>query len=377
MRGGFNTHTFAPSPKKLIECLRLARTPAKPSFLTTTPTGLPFALTSRLTDNRPVPLEVRYPEPTVMKWSAPFLAAALTPFLTATAGSAAAPSASAHQQAETLHDRKFWRAIANNRYSIPPGQQVLPLVRELSGYLGTPDPELRDDLAYTILDVWIVYRNQLTANELRSLKSDWESNLRAGIGETGTDSVLLRSFSALCLAALAERDLKSPFLSEESYRTLLNDSFTYLKEERDLRGFDVIKGWIHSTAHTADLLGALAANPRFRVEDQARVLQAISERLSAAGQIFSYGEQDRLAVAVAAIAARKDFDAAGFHRWLSTLDETDRKVWKDSPPNDALLKTFQNNNYMLQALAARLYAKPKTPEITAALESVIQVLRKR
>jgi hypothetical protein len=255
-----------------------------------------------------------------MTWSAPFLAVALTPFLTANAVSTAAPSASAQQQTETVHDRKFWRAIAAHHYSIPPGLQVFPLVRELGGYLGSPDPELRDDLAYTILDVWIVYRNQLTAMELTSLKSEWENNLRTGIGETGTDSVLLRSFSALCLAALAERDLKSPFLSEESYRTLLNDSFTYLKEERDLRGFDLIKGWIHSTAHTADLLGALAANPHFRAEDQVRVLQAISERLSTAGQIFSYGEQDRLAVAVAAIAARKDFDAAGFHRWLFTLD---------------------------------------------------------
>jgi len=235
-----------------------------------------------------------------MTWYAPFLAVALTPFLTANAVSTAAPSASAQQQTETVHDRKFWRAIAAHHYSIPPGLQVFPLVRELGGYLGSPDPELRDDLAYTILDVWIVYRNH-----------------------------------------------------------------------------HLIKGWIHSTAHTADLLGALAANPHFRAEDQARVLQAISERLSTAGQIFSYGEQDRLAVAVAAIAARKDFDAAGFHRWLSTLDESDRKVWKDSPPNDALLKTFQNNTYMLQALAARLYAKPKTPEITAALEEVIQILRKR
>jgi len=160
------------------------------------------------------------------------------------------------------------------------------LVRELSGYLGSTDPELRDDLAYSILDAWIVYRNQLSATELNSLESDWEANLRAGIGETGTDSVFRRSFSALCLAALAERDLKSPFLGETGYRRLLDDSLSYLRQEQDLRGFDPAKGWIHSTAHTADLLAALAASPLFEVEDQARVLQAISERLSSASRFF-------------------------------------------------------------------------------------------
>ena len=150
-----------------------------------------------------------------------------------------------------------------------------------------------------------------------------------------------------------------------------------MRQERDLRGFDPVKGWIHSTAHTADLLAALGASPLFKVEDQARVLQAISERLSSAKHIFSYGEQDRLAAAITAIVARKDFDSPGFQRWLASLDENDRQVWKDSPPKDDLLKTFQNNNYTLQALAARLYARPKTPAVNAVLDEVIAVLRKR
>jgi hypothetical protein len=310
-----------------------------------------------------------------MKWTCHFLAAALTLLLAATVSLAAAPDR--HLQSEPVHDRQFWRDIAKNHYAIPKGQQVFSLVRELSGYLGSPDPELRDDLAYSILDVWIVYRNQLSATELNSLESEWENNLRAGIGETGTDTVFLRSFSVLCLAALAERDLKSPFLGETGYRKLLDDSLIYLRQERDLRGFDPVKGWIHSTAHTADLLAALAANPLFKVEDQARVLQAISERLSSAKQIFSYGEQDRLAAAIVATVARKDFDSPGFQRWLASLDENDRKVWNESPPKDDLLRTFQNNNYMLQALAARLYAKPKTSAVNTVLDEVIGVLRKR
>jgi hypothetical protein len=313
-----------------------------------------------------------------MQWISRFVATVLALFLAVTAASARSTEHFARlRQEKSTHDRQFWRDIAKNNYAVPQGQPVFPLARELSGYLGSADSELRDDLAYAILDAWIVYQNRLSATELLSLLAGWEANLRRGIGETGADSVLQRSFSALCLAALAERDLQSPFLGEAHYRALLNDARAYLQEERDLRGFDPVKGWIHATAHTADLLGFLAANPLFTMEDQSRLLLAISARLSSAGQIFSYGEQDRLAFAVAAIVARQDFDAAGFHRWLSTVDETDRKLWKDSPPKDLLLKTFQNNNAMLQALAARLYGKPKTPAITAALDDVTQILRKR
>lgn len=283
-------------------------------------------------------------------------------------------SAAAQQPA---HDSQFWRVIQKNRYSVPSGASAPALAKELSRDLGSPDPQLRDDLAYTILDVWIVYKLQLRDAELLPLLDDWQDNLRAGVGESGTDSVLRRSFSALCLAALAERDVKASFLGEQRYRTLLSSALNYLSAERDLRGFDPTKGWIHATAHTGDLLAFLAANPLFKADDQRGVLQAIAERLASARQIFSYGEQDRLASAIAAIAARQDFDAVGFHQWLSALDEKDGEVWKTSPPDDDQLKTFQNNSYLLQALAARLCAGPKNPATAAALEQVTKVLKKR
>src|SRR5262249_42087264 len=150
---------------------------------------------------------------------------------------------------------------------IPPNEKPLALAQELSVYLASPDPELRDDLAYSILTAWIVRRQQFSAGELLQLEAEWTSNLSSAIGENGTDSVFKRSFSALCLASLAERELKTPFLGEPGYRRLLDSALRYLDNEKDLRGFDAGKGWIHSTAHTADLLAALAANPRFTKQD--------------------------------------------------------------------------------------------------------------
>jgi hypothetical protein len=54
---------------------------------------------------------------------------------------------SCNTEEKSLHKSAFWRAIAKNEYRLPAGEQVFPLVRELSGYLGSSDPELRDNLA--------------------------------------------------------------------------------------------------------------------------------------------------------------------------------------------------------------------------------------
>ena len=308
-----------------------------------------------------------------MKWTVIFVALFLMSFPVLAQSQASAEGV----QEKPLHDREFWRAIAKNRYAVPDGQPVFPLLRELSEYLGSRDPELRDDLAYSITTIWIKHQKQISTDELYSLLDDWQANLRTGIGETGNDGILKRSFSALSLVALAERDLKMPFLGEERYRAFLANALAYLRDERDLRGFDSTLGWIHATAHTADLLAALAANPLLKNEDQGRLLDAISHRLSSAHEIFTYGEQDRLSALAATIVVRKDFDAPAFHNWLSALAAADQKVWKDIPPHLELLQTFENDTYMLRGLAAYLSVNVSGPAGMEAQKAVLKVLQER
>jgi len=275
------------------------------------------------------------------------------------------------------HDREFWRAIAKNHYAIPAGQEAFPLVQELSGYLGSTDPELRDDLAYSMVAVWIGRQKKLSPEQLTTLVEEWQGNLRFGIGETGTDSVFKRSFSALCLSVLAERELKEPFLGETRFRALLNEALKYLGDERDLRGFDAKKGWIHATAHTADLLAALAENKLFTKQDEERVLKAITQRLASASEIFSYGEQDRLANVAAAIASRDDFDGDAWRTWVTAMDKEDKVVWQDSPPKMQLLARYENDSYFLGATISQISFRPATSASTEAQKAVIAVLRRR
>lgn len=276
-----------------------------------------------------------------------------------------------------VHGKEFWRQIPKNHYTIPPGEEVFSLARELSGFLGLPDPELRDDLAYSILATWIVEQKQLSKQELLILEEEWQRNLREGIGEVGTDSVFKRSFSALCLSVLAERDLKDPFLGENRFRNLLDGALAYLRDERDLRGFDAKTGWIHATAHTADLLAELAENPLFTKEDQSRVLEAVAQRLATANEIFSYGEQDRLANVAAAIIARNDFNSEKWNPWVAKLDKEDSTVWQVSPPKLPALARFENDSYFLRATVAQISLRTNKPASVEAQKTVLTLLRQR
>ncbi len=140
--------------------------------------------------------------------------------------------------AKSEHDRSFWKAIVKNQFAVPKGESADALAPELSSLLGSPDAELRDDLAYSILSDW-VYRHDLLSNStLLALTDTWRANLRDGLEETNTDSVLKRSFSPLCLSLMATREAKAPFMGSERYHQLVADAVKYLQAEHDLRGYD-------------------------------------------------------------------------------------------------------------------------------------------
>jgi hypothetical protein len=274
------------------------------------------------------------------------------------------------------HDRQYFRAIVANHFSVPAGASAFSLAQELTPWLGSPDPTLRDDLAYTILDVWIRH-GMLTDAQLLSLLPPLQQNLASSIGDSGSDSVFRRSFSALTLASLAERDLQQPFLSPAQYHSLLAAALTYLRDERDNRGFDPVKGWIHSAAHTADLLAALARNPRFTPPDQQALFAAVEQRLLSATTIYTYGEQGRLGIALLVVITRSDFQLSAFQDWLAEVQQ-DNVVWQKSPPDPVQLALFENHLYLLEAMAARIPVKtPLSPAATQAGDALRDALRKR
>lgn len=282
--------------------------------------------------------------------------------------------------ADSHHDRDFWRAIAKAQYAVPEHESADALSHELSTMLASPDPELRDDIAYSILVHWIYRRGILSTTTLLSLTDEWRANLHTGLGEVGTNSVLLRSFSALCLSAMANREAKFPFVGADRYHALLAEATNYLTAERDLRGYDPQLHWIHATAHTADLLAALANSALLTKEEAATILHAIDARLATAPQVYTQGEQDRLAAAVVSVIRRRDFDtstidSSALDSWLAHLESEDRDVWTATTPES--LARFQNHNYLLQALTVRIMLEPDSSQMTKYRQDVLKLLSSR
>jgi hypothetical protein len=282
---------------------------------------------------------------------------------------------SAITSAQTQHDRQFWRAIAKNHYAVPEYESIDALAHELSGQLASPDPELRDELAYSILTTWIYRKNGLSPETLISLTDEWRANLKDRLGESGTNSVLKRSFSALMLSSMARREAKLPFMGAERYHSLVAEAVAYLQAERDLRGYDAQLHWIHATAHTADLLAALAQSSLLTKDEAGRILQSIDARFTTAPQVYTQGEQDRLAVAVVKVIERKDFDETTFQPWLGHIEEEDRDVWTATTPES--LARYQNHNYFLQALTVRISIEPESPQMSKYRQEVLKLLATR
>jgi len=298
-------------------------------------------------------------------------AAVLFILIVAIAGRAQTPAANG-----PIHDRQYFRDIATHSFAVPTGASTFALAQELTPWLASPDPELRDTLAYTILDIWIRH-GQLTDAQLLILLRPLQQNLTSGIGEAGTDSIFKRSFSAITLASLAERDLQQPFLSSIQYRDLLASALAYLRDERDTRGFDPVQGWMHSTAHIADLLAALARNSHFTPTDQQMLFAAVEQRLRTAGRIYTFGEQDRLAIALLSVITRDDFAPAHFQNWLVSVQQ-DSVVWQKSPPDPTELALFENHTYLLEALLARMPTQtPLSPAAIQARDATRAALRNR
>jgi hypothetical protein len=192
-------------------------------------------------------------------------------------------------------DRSFWRVIANDEKALPQGEWVAELAPELLSWLGSADAELRDEFAYRILAAWIE-RDQFEPDQLRDMANQMLDNLQVGLGQRESDSIFLRSYSALVLMEIVAYDNAHSFLRRDEVVLLLDGVLDYLRQECDLRAWVDGPGWAHAVAHTADLLMMLSRNHQLGAPELERLLDGIADRLlQPCGVVFLQHEDERLA----------------------------------------------------------------------------------
>ena len=129
-------------------------------------------------------------------------------------------------------DKAFWQEVLEAKGVLRGGQDVPALTEELGGYLGSPDPHLRDGVAYPLLAQW-VSEGRYSQSELLTMARQLTTNLQIGLGEEGTESVFLRAFSALMLAELIHQENKRRLFEfeEADVRAILETALAYLPAE--------------------------------------------------------------------------------------------------------------------------------------------------
>lgn len=267
--------------------------------------------------------------------------------------------------------REIWRAAVREKGSVPAGKSAAEWARELSPWLASTDPELRDDLAYTVLAGWIV-RGKIEDDALRELAIGWRAELsRAGTADT---DVVARSFAALTLAAVVAWDLQHPFLGEDVER-IRDAALDYAATERDVRGYDETLGWVHASAHTADLLKFLAREPSLPRTAQAVFLLAIDAKSALPNATWSAGEDLRLARVALSLVRRDDLDTEAFEGWIERYESAHAELWAAPRVDGARLADLGNRRRILAELCVLLAADDAPQSATWARSRALRALQ--
>ena len=207
---------------------------------------------------------------------------------------------------------EYWRAVRDMEYVVPTDRPLDELIEELTGALTSPQPELRDELAYSTLVTWVL--NGTLDDRLPDLAARMTKMLEH-------EAIQARTFATLILAAVVERDSAADLCDVADVRSWRDAFVTWYTGERDLRGWDPELGWLHAVAHGADTLGAFGCSPRLSAEEAAELLAVAAVRLVTPNSyLFAQQEDDRLALAVALILCRRDLGEEQSVGWLSVID---------------------------------------------------------
>lgn len=257
----------------------------------------------------------------------------------------------------------YWQQVASDEMKVPTDRPLADLTAELTTMLGSTDPVERDEIAYPILATWIsegVYDDLLTG-----LGDGMAAGLTRGLGESDTDTVFRRSFSALVLAECVERDNADSRLPASKILEWGDRVSSWLVRERDVRGFVEGKGWAHAVAHGADALGCLAQSRHFGMTELTVLLDVVADRvLLPTPTPLTSGEPDRLARATMAVLRRRLVPLRILEPWLARIAAAASAT--GDPDTDPFAVTA-NPQAFLRALHLQVALAPEPTDIRADL----------
>ncbi len=250
--------------------------------------------------------------------------------------------------------------------------ELLSIIPEMLLHIGVTDSYLRDDLIHTAFGTWILGYDIISQKQLHELLFTVmsEQYMFYKIGEQGTDTVFQRSFSILLLPILLIAHRTKPFLTSDEVRQIKRNLISYLKSEKDRRGFVKEKGWAHAIAHAADAIDDLVQCPEMVEIDLKEILETLHIVISVQDTAYVYGEDERLVTVVIAIIRRGLLSDSELDRWIRDFSEAVFAI--HSVPQNFIIRTNVKN--FLQALYFRLQWEQMADRFDIAIAETLHAI---
>lgn len=180
--------------------------------------------------------------------------------------------------------------------------------------LSSPDPALRDGLAFTVLSRWM-REKRFSADQLRARWNQLDRQLAAPDPQG-----VARPFAALVFSEIARTDRIDPWMSPSERERMAASAAAYLRAVDDYRGLVAGTGWHHGVAHAADWAMQLVLNPQVDAAQVRELLAAVQAQVvPQAGHAYVFGEQERLLRPVYYALRRGVPSDDEWERWLKGL----------------------------------------------------------
>ena len=263
----------------------------------------------------------------------------------------------------------YWDQVQAADFEVPADRPLDDLTAELTTMLGSTDPEVRDGTAFPALATWI--ERGVYDDLLAGLGDGMVAGLSVGLGESGTDTVFRRSFSALIVGACIERDNEQHLLPVGKILDWGDRVAVWFLTELDTRGFVPDKGWAHAVAHGADTLGALGDSPHLGAAEHEAILDVLAERLlrQPVDQPLAAGEPDRMAAATMQILRRDTLGTDVLEPWVHRIGVA-ANPFSGPVDHDPYAPTAAPQAF-LRALFLQLSLSPTPPAIRSDLLLVV------
>lgn len=230
---------------------------------------------------------------------------ALLPLSAALAQSACPPDGWDHARLVALKEADF---------EIPDTAQRLSFARSVVACVASPDPFLRDGIAFEALS-HMLRADQLDTGTKIAIARDLLDRL-----DSRDPAGFEAPFAALLLSEIVRADGVRRYLSDAIRSGIADAAASYVAAVQDYRGFDEREGWRHGVAHGADLLMQLGRDPN--LNDPARLgrlRDAVAAQVAPTGHFYIYGESERLMQPVIMLARRGLFTEADWTAWFASL----------------------------------------------------------